>query len=285
MSVRKSRKKDIFLPVVFLMAVILAALAFSRNDAASPDPGNPALEPGGGTVLPDPGETATPGVTRQTRLLRPGTDWETTLHIITAPEEGPMVMVMGGVHGDEIAGYLAADIVATWSIDRGTLLVLPRANTPAVKTNTRYIPGSCDLNYIFPGNAAGNPSERLAAAIYAVMAEYRPVWVVDLHEAWEFERVRHGQLGQTIIYPPDAPSLPVVQQIVAGLNSSITESIHKYQVLRGGVRGGTIRASRSLGLESFTIETTRKLPLEVRVEQHLQAVRLLLTILEVNVLD
>jgi hypothetical protein len=265
-----SRKGYIFLLALFLF-VLFMVCAVQQQDRGAPVPAGDGQAP--------------PSVARATRILLPDTIQETTLFIITAEKEGPVVMVMGGVHGDEIAGYLAADIIAAWSVDRGTLLVLPRANAHAVQTNTRYPPGTDNLNASFPGNAAGNPTERLAAAIYRVMEEYRPQWVVDLHEAWEFERVQPYQLGQTIIYPEDAPSLEIVEQIIQGLNSSIPEELHRFQVKRGGVYGGTIYASLLLGLESFTVETTRKLPLEDRIRQHLEAVRLLMPILGVKVYE
>ena len=246
----------------------------------------PVAEPAGKLPAePEPPEEESvwQKVTVQTRLLEAGTERETALYIITAPEEGPTVMVMGGVHGDEPAGYEAAQIVSTWLVDRGSLLVLPRANAPAVATGTRFPEGTLNLNRIFPGNAAGSPTERLAASIYAVMAEYRPLWVVDLHEARVFERLQFDALGQTIIYPEDGAQIELIEQIIAGMNSSITENLHKFQVKRGGVAGGTISASRSLQLESFTVETTQELPLQDRIAQHLDAVRLLLSSLGVNV--
>lgn len=270
------RKRNIHGLFFLFFLILLVATSIPGNKVykemvEDPDPPEPVVP-----VRPEVNVTA--------RLLRPETAWETTFYIITAPKEGPTVMVLGGVHGDEIAGYLAADIVATWAIDRGTLLVLPRANVPSIETNTRFASGHLDLNASFPGSIS-NPTERLALAIYQVMDEFKPQWVIDLHEAWEFERVQKYLLGQTIIYPQEAPALNVVEQIVRGLNQNISEELHQYQVVRGGVKGGTIRASQSLGLESFTIETTRKLPLEERIHQHLEAVRLLLSILEITVYE
>ena len=246
----------------------------------------PAAAPAGEAPAdPDPPEEESiwQKVTVEARLLEAGTDRETPLYIITAPEEGPTVMVIGGVHGDEPAGYEAAQVVSTWLVDRGTLLVLPRANALAVATGTRYPEGTLNLNRIFPGNAAGSPTERLAASIFAVMAEYRPLWVVDLHEARVFEHLQFDALGQTIIYPEDGEQIELIEWIIAGMNSSITEKLHQFQVKRGGVAGGTIYASRLLQLESFTVETTQELPLQDRINQHLDAVRLLLSSLGVTV--
>lgn len=252
-----------------LLAVVILILAVSIDSFPIPA-GQPAIAD---------------EVERITLLIEEGTDRETVFYIVTAPREGPTVMVIGGVHGDEPAGYLAADIIAQWSIDRGTLLVLPRANIQAVETGTRYPPEARDLNRSFPGNAMGAPTEQLAASIYRLMREFRPHWVVDLHEAQEFERVEPRSLGQTIIYPADAPSLHIIEQVVDELNRTVPEELHQFQVLRGGVEGGTLAAARTLGLEAFATETTRKLPLVVRIDQQLAIVRLFLSTLEVNVCE
>ena len=51
-------------------------------------------------------------------------------------------MITGGVHGDEPAGAAAAEQIRHWTIRRGTLIVVPRANPPALAAKTRLIPES-----------------------------------------------------------------------------------------------------------------------------------------------
>lgn len=269
-------KNYITLSLLLLMVISIAYLVAGFDYSLS----EPVLEP-----VEDEDENTVPEVIRTERVLKPGTALETTLHIITAPEPGPTVMIIGGVHGDEPAGYLAAEIIATWEVDRGVLLVLPRACVPAIEANDRFTAGMDDLNMYFPGNASGNATERLAAAIYGVMEEFRPDWVIDLHEAQEFERVQYRALGQTIIYPYDGLYVEVVDEIIERLNLTIAEELHQYQIKRGGWPGGSIRAARSLDLETFTTESTRKLPIEDRIDQQLAIVRLLFCILEVNIYE
>ena len=55
----------------------------------------------------------------------------------------------------------------------------------------------------------------------------------------------------------------MIEWIIAGMNGSITEKVHQFQVKRGGGRRGTIYASRLLQLESFTVETTQELPYKI----------------------
>ncbi len=217
------------------------------------------------------------------RLLLPGTAMETPLYIIESTEPGPVVMVVGGIHGDETAGYRAAERIISWEIDCGTLLVLPRANAPAVANRKRVSPGGSDLNRAFPGSLRGTGTRRLAGAIYNVIQEYRPHWVIDLHEAGQFERVSSGSLGQTIIQPEYAAG-DLAEQVVETLNSAIREEKSKFLLLRGGLIRGTLVGSLSgTGIEGLMVETCRALPLAERIEYQLTVVYTVLRLLGIQV--
>lgn len=224
-----------------------------------------------------------PGVTRAERQLLPGSPDQTTLYIVESEKEGPAVLVIGGIHGNEPAGVLAAESIATWAVDRGSLLVIPRANIRAVSAQTRCAPGGGDLNRSFPGTPRGDSSQRLAGAIYSVMEEFRPRWVIDLHEAREFELLASGALGQTIIYPRSSSSLDIVTQVIETVNSMDRLSEHPFILRRGAVEGGTISSAVSLGLDGFMVETCCRQPLADRKDQHLKAVFSLLQLIGITV--
>ena len=77
-----------------------------------------------------------------------------TWHRYDSELPGPVVLVTGGMHGDEPAGALAARQIADWTVSNGVLVVLPRCNEPALAVRKRRIPeleGSVgDLNRHFP---------------------------------------------------------------------------------------------------------------------------------------
>ncbi len=221
--------------------------------------------------------------TRSERLLMPGTAWETTLYIIESPREGPTVMITGGIHGDEPAGYLAADGIASWAIDSGTLVVLPRANIPAILENSRNAPGIGDLNRSFPGRVHGDPVEALAYEIYAVVLEFDPDWLLDLHEAEQFERFAPGALGQTFIYPEDAVSIDILKELLAAVNRTISAEDHHFLILRGAANGSLIQFAQFAGAEAVIVESTQQLPLPERINHHRQAVASLLYLLGITV--
>ncbi|TYB42262.1 succinylglutamate desuccinylase/aspartoacylase family protein [Actinomadura chibensis] len=98
---------------------------------------------------------------------------------------GPAVTVLGGVHGDELEGVLAAyrlaDELASANV-HGTVTVLPRANPPALAAGTRHGDGGVNLARVFPGDPGGDASARIAHAIARELIEPCDL-LVDLHSA------------------------------------------------------------------------------------------------------
>ena len=74
-------------------------------------------------------------------VIAAGTEWETPFYVIDSGAAGPVVMITAGVHGNEIAGPRAATQILNWKVTRGKLIVVPRVNQPALKKNTRRVPG------------------------------------------------------------------------------------------------------------------------------------------------
>ncbi|MDD5775909.1 MAG: hypothetical protein PHS64_08210, partial [Candidatus Omnitrophica bacterium] len=50
-----------------------------------------------------------PAAAYQQRTYFPQTIQAVTAHFITGQEKGPTLLIVGGIHGDEAAGYLAAE--------------------------------------------------------------------------------------------------------------------------------------------------------------------------------
>src|SRR5690606_6530295 len=128
-------------------------------------------------------------VTRTTRVLRRGTSQATPAYIIRSGNPGPTVVIVGGVHGSETAGWRAAEEIKDWTIDRGTLVVIPRATRPAVRRPRRTGPAGIDLNRRFPVNRP--PRTARAREIWNLGGEFRPVALMDLHGGWGVRRRGH----------------------------------------------------------------------------------------------
>lgn len=80
-------------------------------------------------------------------------------------QPGPRVVVLGGVHGDEVEGILAAGRLTSMPLElqRGVLEVVPVCHEVAFHADSRISPADGgNLARVFPGNVAGGPTERLA---------------------------------------------------------------------------------------------------------------------------
>ena len=115
---------------------------------------------------------------------------------------GPRVLVVGGIHGNEPSGMLAATVLAGGRRPlRGRLTVLPEANPEALQAGERtaHRPGAQDLNRVFPGGADG-PDARRAAQVFTLALDAD--LVLDLHE--EGPLWPEPDLATLVVSPPAA---------------------------------------------------------------------------------
>jgi hypothetical protein len=164
---------------------------------------------------------------REERFLLPGTLAETRMVMTWSGAPGPVLMVLGGVHGNEPGGWLAAAEVANWVPSAGGLIVVPKANVIAAADFVRTYDEIGDLNRLYPGSLASPLlMERMAAEIMAATLEFNVEVLLDMHESWAFyaERSQNGTafLGQTLTtgIGPRNPDLghAIVERVNSGIN-------------------------------------------------------------------
>jgi predicted deacylase len=172
-----------------------------------------------------------------TERLLAGTDHETPVYELAGDEPGPTALVVGGMHGDERSGYLAAERVLDWTIDAGRLVVLPRANQVAIEHDTRHGEGG-DLNRKFPPGQA--PTTELARAIWDLTERTNPDVALNLHSSKGIYGTHAEFVGQAI-FPTEAGDAPrVAAAVVEALNGSVVPwymPLHDFA--RGNVLSGT----------------------------------------------
>ena len=209
-----------------------------------------------------------------------GTDYETPAYIIKTDYKEPTIMVVSGTHGNEKAGIKAAEYLKeNLHIERGTLVIIPKANILACEENVRYFPPEINLNRVYPGNPQGNSVEKLAYEIFSLMKAYDIGLLVDLHESLEFYRMNPKNYGQTVVIDSnDAYLFELSSSLVEEMNQGIIEDGNKYQVLVDPVKGSTAYcAYYQLGIPALTLETCRKLPLSFRIEEQIKFVKIILS--------
>lgn len=202
------------------------------------------------------------------RMVMPGTPYGTPFYVKRSGLPGPTVVVIGGVHGDEPAGYLAARKLANWRIRSGTLVVMPEASRQAIRRGVRGYPE--DLNRQFPGRSDGSDMERLAHAIFQdVIAAPAPDLLLSLHESVELHARDPSRYGQTLTYDSDELT-PLMERALGRVNEDIDTPLHKFVPFCKPIATcPTYHAYRRLGVPATGIETSRTLPLDTRVRYQL----------------
>lgn len=215
-----------------------SASSSSSKQSSAPTPEATVVPASPSPSAPKPTPTATPVVIpagRQERLLMAETPQETVAYTVGSGQPGPVVLVLGGVHGNEPGGWLAAERVSDLKPKAGALIVIPRANRQAVELGSRTTDELGDLNRLYPGDPQGLPMARMAAQIVALIAEYNVNAVLDLHESWGFYKDRATRsrafLGQTITSVPGSRGVPLGQSLSEAINKQILEP-HEEMVYR-----------------------------------------------------
>lgn len=105
--------------------------------------------------------------------------------VVTGTQPGPTVSFVAGVHGGKVAAVRAIEQLRRElprDLLRGRVLLLAPANAAGFQAGLAQTSpdDSLNLNRVFPGNANGRPTERLAAQIMReIVAESD--YLVDMH--------------------------------------------------------------------------------------------------------
>ena len=128
------------------------------------------------------------------------------LHVVTGRSAGPTLGIITNVHGDE---FLPTTAIRTLlgELDtaklKGRLAIIAVANPLATAGFGRLTPeqhGRTDLHEVFPGNARGNTTQMIAAAITASVLDHADAFI-DFHSGGS-----GGRLQARVDYNAKAPN-------------------------------------------------------------------------------
>jgi len=105
------------------------------------------------------------------------------IFIERAKKDGPVLLLLGGVHGDEINGVEIVRRIIRKKINiptKGTIICIPVFNIFGFLNLSRKFPDGRDLNRVFPGSAKGSLASQFA---YEFKKEIAPFvdYVIDFH--------------------------------------------------------------------------------------------------------
>jgi len=167
-----------------------------------------------------------------------GTQFPLTVYFLRGTLSGPTVMVQGGIQGDEVSGYLAAQILTRAKVHRGNLLIVPRANIPSVHARKRQI--NVDLNRRFDRDYNAFYEDRLARVIRFLLAGsdafihlhegsgfYHPTYL----DAWR-NPFRYGQsiIIDTPVFQDRIHLAQAVTTVLGRLNHAIVPADYRFRL-------------------------------------------------------
>ncbi|MCD6569712.1 MAG: hypothetical protein J7L53_03315 [Deltaproteobacteria bacterium] len=171
-----------------------------------------------------------------------GKNHELDVYRIYGKEDGPTLMIMGGIQGNEPGGYLAADLYVDMALKKGNLIVVPRANFYSILVNKRGATG--DMNRKFSSVSTHDPDSEVVKKIKEIMRQtdyflnlhdgsgfYHPEYIDDMHNPRRY--------GQSIIVDTDKYITPtgkeldlgsLADRVIRQVNSSIKESEYRFRL-------------------------------------------------------
>lgn len=223
-------------------------------------------------------------------VLAPETRWRTPYDAVVSGVDGPKLLIVGGIHGNEPAGYLAAQQIRHWPVVKGQLIVIPGVNRPGLKANARYLPGEPadvrDLNRNFPRDRLGEGARgEIAQHLWQFVEKQRPEWVLDLHEGYEFHvshRPPEGKdksVGSTLIFEKDPTLVAIARRMQQVANATVNDPDRRFVLLsRGPKETSLVRAcTQHLNAKGMILETTfNHQPVSLRTRQHRVMVNVLM---------
>lgn len=232
---------------------------------------------------------------------------ENELHVyrIKGSQSGKTLLIIGGIQGDEPGGYLAADFFADFLLEKGNLIVVPRANFPSILKMERQI--NQDMNRKFLDDDISNYETKVVGVLKKLICESD--CFLNLHEGsgfysrnWESEEKNPEKFGQSIIiddsilHGTDSKELINLEKMAGRVAEKINihienknyffhvnnhhtnhpDSIHKEQL-----RSATYYAYNTCKVPAFGIESSKILPIEQKIRQHIYAIHSFMEIMEI----
>lgn len=124
-------------------------------------------------------------------------------HIFRSKNPGPCVLLLGGVHGDEINGIeivrkaLEEDIFT--KLDRGSVIAIPLLNVFGFINFSREVPDGKDVNRSFPGSRRGSLASRVANTLTKKILPFVDI-AMDFHTGgssrFNFPQIRYSSIDK-----------------------------------------------------------------------------------------
>ncbi len=166
-----------------------------------------------------------------------GTNYELDVYRVNGRKDGNTMLIIGGIQGDEPGGYLATDLYSDIVLEKGNLIIVPRANLYSVIENNRGIDG--DMNRYFdetPNTIEGQVVKKLMQLIG------ESDLFLNMHDGWGYHNPKYidetrnpERFGQSIIIDEDTYTCSdnttlklgdMAREVIENVNAKIDDERH-----------------------------------------------------------
>ncbi|MDR3175227.1 MAG: deacylase [Desulfovibrio sp.] len=215
--------------------------------------------------------------------------------------EGPTLLVIGGIQGDEPGGFSAAALLSfAYHIRKGRLWVVPDLNFPSILRRSRGVSG--DMNRKFAALDVSDPEFGAVSRIKSILLDEEVDLVLNLHDGsgfyrpnWE-DKLRNPQRwGQSLIIDQEKMIMPpfllkeAAGRVETEVNGTLLDPAHRYHIYNTLTAEGNKEMGKTLswfsvrnGKPAFGIEASKEFGTEYRTYYHLRVVEAFMRLLGIE---
>ena len=228
---------------------------------------------------------------------------EFTIHKLESGVEGPTVLVVGGIQGDEPGGFHAASMLVThYRVTRGNVWVVPNLNFESIIERSRGVNG--DMNRKFADVRENDPDYQDVQRIKALIQHEQVDFIFNMHDGSGFYREEEtdwmhspDRWGQSIVIDQEMLDSmrysnvgELARATIEKVNQHLLDDEHVYHVKNTRTSEGNAEMAKTLtyfainrGKAAVGLEASKTLSTAQRAYYHLNALEYFFDTLGVGV--
>ena len=192
------------------------------------------------------------------------------------------MMLIGGIHGNEIGAYKAADMLIDATLKKGELFIIPRSNFTSILADVRGYNG--DMNRKFAYISKKDPDFYYVELLKEAILEYKPDILISMHDGYGFNIENKKAWGQSVVidekkyksfnlyaeakFVQENANIYLKRKL--GLINTKTFTSHIHDEQKKALTAWCLEH----GIKAFCIEASKQLPsLEDKIQTHLEMLR------------
>ncbi|MFC1820419.1 M99 family carboxypeptidase catalytic domain-containing protein, partial [Thermodesulfobacteriota bacterium] len=181
----------------------------------------------------------------------PNTVYELNIYRIYGKNPGKTLMLIGGIQGNEPGGFLSADLYADMRLEKGNLIVVPRANFYSIILNQRGPHGDMNRKFTYEDNAL-SMEDKIVTILKKLISESD--YLLNLHDGSGYYYPKYinkwrnpMRFGQAIIADCESFKIPgtdkviplgeMAQKVMDEVNRNINNDLYQFHFMNTRTSG------------------------------------------------